>query len=161
MEQQSHIALSPIPAKISPAPVSTSVHVSLTTDRFPAWMERHHTWIASAVAVMAMVTLLCMGWAAYTVQQGLIESRGHNLAQVATDAASKLDLLILERYRDIQLLSTAPITQGQNPDSLTTYLRNMVQAHPAYQWIVVTDSHGKIVASTDASRTSLDRSQSH
>ncbi|HZC80628.1 MAG TPA: hypothetical protein VE222_02740, partial [Nitrospiraceae bacterium] len=121
MEHQSHIALSPDPAKISPAPLSTSVHVSLTTDRFPAWMERHQTWIVSAVSVIAIVTLLCMGWAAYTVQQGLIQSRGHNLAQVATDAAGKLDMLILERYRDIQLLSTAPITQGQNPDKLTTY----------------------------------------
>src|SRR5437868_4842920 len=161
MEQQSHIALSPAPAEVFPAPVSTSVHVSLTTDRFPAWMERHQTWIVSAVAVMTIVTLLCMGWAAYTVQQGLIQSRGHNLAQVATDAANKLDMLILERYRDIQLLSTAPITRGQTPDSLTTYLRNMVQAHPAYQWIVITDSHGKIVASSDTSRTSLDRSQSH
>src|SRR4029077_18657506 len=138
-DPQSHIALSPAPAKISPAPVSTSVHVSLTTDRFPAWMERHQTWIVSAVSVMAIVTRLCSEWAAYTVQQGLIQSRGHNLTQVATDAASKLDMLILERYRDIQLLSTAPITQGQNPDRLRTYLRNMMQAHPAYQWIGVTD----------------------
>src|SRR6185295_8626136 len=161
MEHQSHIALSPDPAKISPAPVSTSVHASLTTDRFPAWMERHQTWIVSAVSVMTIVTLLCMGWAAYTVQQGLIQSGGHNLAQAATDAAGKLDMLILERYRDIELLSTAPITQGQNPEKLTTYLHSMVRAHPAYQWIGVTDSHGKIVATTDTSRTSLDRSQSH
>jgi hypothetical protein len=36
-----------------------------------------------------------------------------------------------------------------------------MQAHPAYQWIGVTDSQGKILASTDTSRTSLDRSQSH
>ena len=160
MEHQSHIAVSPDPVTIPPAPVHTSVHVSLTTDRFPAWMERHQTWIVSAVSIMAIVTLLCMGWAAYTVQQGLIQSSGHNLVQVATDAASKLDMLILERYRDIQLLSTAPITQSQNTDRLATYLRDMVHAHPAYQWIGVTDPHGKIVASTDTSRTSLDRSQS-
>ena len=161
MEHQSHIALSPDPVKISPAPVSTSVHVSLTTDRFPAWMVRHQTWIVSAVSVMAIVTLLCMGWAAYTVQQGLIQSSGHSLVQVATDAASKLDMMILERYRDIQLLSTAPITQGQNPERLTTHLRDMAQAHPAYQWIGVTDSRGRIVAASDMSTTSLDRSQSH
>src|SRR6185295_18594462 len=111
MEHQSHIAVSPDPAKISPAPGSPSVHVSLTTDRFPAWMERHQIWIVSAVAVMAIVTLLCTGWAAFTVQQGLIQSKGHNLLQAATDAASKLEMIILERYRDIQLLSTAPITQ--------------------------------------------------
>ena len=161
MEHQSHIAVSPDPAKISPAPGSPSVHVSLTTDRFPAWMERHQIWIVSAVAVMAIVTLLCTGWAAYTVQQGLIQSKGHNLLQAATDAASKLDMVILERYRDIQLLSTAPITQSHNPDRLTPYLRDMVQGHPAYQWIGITDSRGRIVAATDTSRISLDRSQSH
>src|SRR5512138_2242178 len=129
MERQSDIAISPDSAKILPAPVSPSVHISLTTDRFPAWMERHQTWIVSAVSAMTIVTLLCMAWAAYTVQQGLIQSRGHNLVQVATDAASKLDLLILERYRDIRLLSIAPITQSQNPDRLITYLRDMMQAH--------------------------------
>src|SRR5262249_35704243 len=161
MKHQSQITVSPDTAKISPVPVSPSVHVSLTTDRFPAWMERHQTWIVSAVSVMTIVTLLWIGWAAYTVQQGLIQSRGYNLVQVATDAASKLDLLILERYRDIQLLSTAPIIQSQNPDSLTIHLRDMVKAHPAYQWIGVTDSQWKIIASTDTSRTSLDRSQSH
>src|ERR1041385_2571640 len=149
MKHQSHIAVSLDPAKVSPAPVSSSVHISLTTDRFPAWMERHQTWIVSAVSAMTIVTLLCMGWAAYTVQQGLIQSRGDNLVQAATDVASKLDLLILERYRDIQLLSTAPIIQSQNPDRLTIYLRDMVKAHPAYQWIGVTDSQGKIIASTD------------
>ena len=159
MKHQSHIAVSLDPAKVSPAPVSSSVHISLTTDRFPAWMERHQTWIVSAVSAMTIVTLLCMGWAAYTVQQGLIQSRGDNLVQAATDVASKLDLLILERYRDVQLLSSAPITQNQNPDRLTTHLRDIVQAHPVYQWIGVTDPQGKTVAATDTS--SLDWSQSH
>ncbi len=160
MEHQRHIAATHDPAVLSPPPVSTSAHVSLTTDRFPAWMDRHQTWILSAVSIIAIATLLCMGWAAYTVQQGLIQSRGNNLVQVATDAASKLDMVILERYRDIQLLSTAPIIHGQNPEKLTAYLRDMAQTHPAYQWIGITDSHGKIISATDRSRTSLDRSQS-
>lgn len=161
MENQTHIAATPEPAKVSPAPVSTAVRVSFTTDRFPAWMDRHQTWIAFVVAVMTLVALLGMGWAAYTVQHGLIQSSGHSLVQAATDAASKLDMMILERYRDIQLLSTAPITQGQNPEALTKYLRELVHAHPAYRWIGVTDSHGRIIAATDTSTTSLDRSQSH
>ncbi|HEY6288255.1 MAG TPA: cache domain-containing protein, partial [Nitrospiraceae bacterium] len=124
-------------------------------------MERHQTWIAFVVAVMTLVALLGMGWAAYTVQHGLIQSSGHSLVQAATDAASKLDMMILERYRDIQLLSTAPITQGQNPEALTKYLRELVHAYPAYRWIGVTDSRGRIIAATDTATTSLDRSQSH
>jgi diguanylate cyclase (GGDEF)-like protein len=160
MENQTHIAVTPKPARVSPAPVSTAVRVSFTTDRFPAWMDNRQTWIISVVSVIALLALLCLGWAARTVQDRLVQSAGHSLVQAATDAASKLDMMILERYRDIQLLSTAPITHGQNPETLTQYLREMVQAHPAYRWICVTDSRGRIIAATDTSTTSLDRSQS-
>ena len=161
MENQTHIAATPDPARVPPAPVSTSPPISFTTHRFPAWMGRHHTWIVSVVAVIALVTLLCLGWAARTVQDRLIQSSGHSLVQAATDAASKLDMMILERYGDIQLLSTAPIAQGQNPEALTKYLRELMHTYPAYRWIGVTDSRGRIIATTDTSTTSLDRSQSH
>jgi diguanylate cyclase (GGDEF)-like protein len=117
--------------------------------------------ITSAVAVITLVTLICLGWAARTVQDRLIQSSGHSLVQAATDAASKLDMMILERYADIHLLSTAPMAQGQNPEALTRYLRELVHTYPAYRWIGVTDSRGSIIATTDTSTTSLDRSQSH
>ena len=161
MDHQTHIAATLDPARVSPAPVSTPVHVSFTTDRFPAWMDRHQTWIASVFAVMALLSLLCLGWAARSVQDRLVQSAGHSLVQAATDAASKLDMMILERYGDIQVLSTAPIAQGRNATALTTYLRELVHTHPAYRWIGVTDSRGRIIATTDPSKTSLDRSQSH
>ena len=161
MENQEHIATTPDPTRVSPAPVSTPVHVSFRTDQFPAWMNWHQTWIVSLVSIMTLLVLLGMGWAAYTVQDGLIKSSGHSLVQAATDAASKLDMMILERYRDIQLLSTAPMAQGQNPEALTKYLHELVHAHPAYRWIGVTDSRGRIIATTDTSNTSRDRSQSH
>ena len=161
MEHQTHIAVTSDSAKVSSASVSTPVHGLFTIDRFPVWMKRHQAWIGSVVAVIALLTLLCLLWAAYTVQDRLIQSSGHSLVQVATDAASKLDMIILERYRDIQLLSTAPITQAQNPEALTTYLHEMRHTHPAYQWIGVTDSRGRVIAATDSSKTSLDRSQSH
>ena len=93
-------------------------------------------------------TLPGMG-AAYTVQHGLIQFSGHSLVQAATDAASKLDMMILERHRDIQLLASTPMAQSQNPAALTAYLGELESAHPAYRWIGVTDSHGKVIAATD------------
>ena len=161
MESQSQIAGTPDPVKASSIPVNRPVRVSLTVDRFPVWMNRHQMWIGPMVALIALLMLLLLGWAAYTVQDRLIQASGHSLVQAATDAASKLDMLILEQYHDIQLLSTAPITHGQNPETLTQYLRDMARARPAYQWIGITDSHGRIVATTDTSKTSLDGSQSH
>ena len=101
-----------------------------------------------------------MGWAAYTVQQGLIQSSGYRLVQAATDAAEKLDSMILERYRDIQLLSTTPMARDQNPETLKTYLRELVRIYPVYRWIGVTDSRGRIIAETNPSGTSPDQSQS-
>jgi len=160
MEKQNNIAATPDTARVSPAPVSPPVQVSFRTDQFPAWMNRHQTWIVSVVSVMTLVALLGMGWAAYRVQHGLIQSSGHSLVQAATDAASRLDMMILERYSDIQLLATTPMAQGQNPEALTKYLHELVQAHPAYRWIGVTDSRGRIIATTDTP-TSRDRSQSH
>jgi diguanylate cyclase (GGDEF)-like protein len=156
-----HIAATPNLAKNSSSSEDNPVHVSFKIDRFPAWMNRHQAWIGSMVVLFLLLTLLLLGWAAYTVQNRLIQSSGHSLVQAATDAASKLDMMILEQYRDIQLLASTPIAQGQNQETLTQYLHDMAQAHPAYQWIGITDSNGRIVAATDRSRTSLDRSQSH
>ena len=161
MENLPPIVFTSDPAKVSPAPVNPPAQVSFTIDRFPAWMTRHQTWIGSVVAVIALLTLLFLGWATYRVQDRLIQSSGHSLVQAATGAANKLDMMILERCRDIQILSTAPITRGRGSEVLTQYLREMTQAHRDYQWIGVTDSRGKIVAATDTSRTSLDQSQSH
>ncbi len=160
MKNQIHIAATTDPARVPPAHGSTPPLISITTDQLPVWMSHHPIrWIVSVAAVIALVTLLCLGWIAYTVQLGLIQSSGHRLVQAATDAASKLDMMILERYRDIQLLSTTPMAQGQNPEALTTYLRELAHTYPAYRWIGVTDSSGKIISATDPSGASHDQSQ--
>ena len=160
MKQQAPIVATPDSTRVPPAPESTPSFISITTDRFPVWMNNHPTrWIVSVAVVITLVTLLCLGWTAYTVQHGLIQSSGQRLVQAATDAAGKLDMVILERYRDIQLLSTTPMAQSQNHEALTAYLRELAQAYPAYRWIGITNSRGKIIAATDPSSTSLDQSQ--
>src|SRR5688572_12840930 len=160
MKQQAPIVAAPDSTRVPPAPESTPFFISITTDRFPVWMNNHPIrWIVSVAVVITLVTLLCLGWTAYTVQHGLIQSSGQRLVQAATDAAGKLDMVILERYRDIQLLSTTPMAQSQNPEALTAYLHELAQAYPAYRWIGVTDSRGKIIAATDPSSTSPDQSQ--
>ena len=103
------------------------------------------------------MTLLCLGWTAYTVQHGLINPAASAWYKAATDAAAKLDMIILERYRDIQLLSTTPMAHGQHPEVLTAYLRELARAYPTYRWIGVTDSRGKMISTTDPSNTSLDQ----
>lgn len=161
MENQPHIADSRDSGLVLIARLNTQRRspFTATADRFPEWMDRHHIRLLFLFAMMTMVTLLCLGWALHTIQQRLIQSSGHNLVQAATDAASKLDMMILARSGDIQLLSVALIAQGQNPETLTEYLRQLLRAYPAYRWIGVTDSQGRIVAATTPSSSSLDQSQ--
>ncbi len=159
MENQPHIADSRDSGLVSTARLNTQRRSPFAADRFPEWMDRHHIRLLFVFAIMTMVTLFCLGWALYTIQQRLIQSSGHSLVQAATDAASKLDMMILERSGDIQLLSEAPIAQGQNLETLTQYLRQLRHTNPAYRWIGVTDSQGRIVATTTPSSTSLDQSQ--
>ncbi len=160
MKQQAPIVATPDSTRVPPAPESTPSFISITTDRFPVWMNSHPIrWIVSVAVVITLVTLLCLGWTAYTVQHGLIQSSGQRLVQAAADAAGTLDMVILERYHDIQLLAITPMAQNQSPAALTAYLRELAHAYPAYRWIGVTDSRGKIIAATDPSSTSLDQSQ--
>jgi len=160
MEKRTHITATPDPTKVPASSGNTPSRISITTDRFPVWMRSNPArWIVSTGVIIALVTMLGLGWTAYTVQQSLIQSSGHRLVQMATDAADKLDMMIQERYRDIQLLSTIPMAQGQNLEALTRHFRELEQAHPVYRWIGVTDSHGRIVAATSPSSISSDQSQ--
>lgn len=160
MENQTPIAPIPDPATAPSVFGNTPSLISVTTNRFPVWMSRHPIqWLVSVAALIALLTLLCLGWIAYTVQHGLIQSSGERLVQAATHAAQQLDSSIQERYRDIQFLSTTPMVQGQSPEALTTYIRKLARSHPAYRWIGVTDAQGNIIASTDPSLDSQDQSR--
>jgi diguanylate cyclase (GGDEF)-like protein len=143
-----------------PTAARTPVQKSFKTDRFPAWMNRHQTWILSVVFGVTLMAALGMGWTVHTVQQGLVQYRGNSLVQAATDASSKFNMTIEARYRDIQLLSKTTMGQGQNPEALARYLHELRYAYQAYRWIGVTDSHGRIIATTDTANISRDQSQS-
>ncbi|MCX5724187.1 MAG: diguanylate cyclase [Nitrospirae bacterium] len=144
---------------IPPVPHMPPTPISFTPTRFPAWMGRHYQWIVSAIAVLALLTLLCLGWAAHTIYDRAIQSASHSLGQAAASAASQLKMMLLERSRDIQTLSTASITRGLAPEALTEQLQTLQAVHRAYRWIGVADSQGTIIAATDSSSAAPDQSQ--
>lgn len=160
MENHPRIASTGDPGPISTALVRTPTHTPITANRFPEWMDRHNTWILAIFGAMTLVTFLCLGWTADRIHDRLVQSAGHSLVQAATDAASKLDMMVLERYRDMRMLATTPITHSQDHAALTTYLRELQRSNEAYRWIGVTDSRGILIAATDPSKSSQDRSRS-
>ena len=96
----------------------------------------------------------------YAIERRLIAATGYALVQAASDAASKLELMIVERQGDVEVFAASPIARGNDRQALSSYLYQLLKSYRAYQWLGVTDSHGRLIASTDPSTLAQDRSAS-
>jgi len=119
-----------------------------------------HRLATSLVLFITIVIMFFVGWGAYTIERRLIASTGYALVQAASDAASKLELMIIERQGDVEVFAASPIARGNDRQALTSYLHQLLKSYRAYQWLGVTDSHGRLIASTDSSTLAKDRSAS-
>jgi len=107
---------------------------------------------------MTCVTLLIGFIALHYLEARLIAAKGEHLALAAADIADKLDLLLFERYADIQILSQLPVFRGSDTHAKNEILKMFKQFYPVYRWLGVTDARGRILVSTDPSRIGQDRS---
>ena len=117
-----------------------------------------YTWLPHLIILMTSVTLLIGFIALHYLEARLIAAKGENLALAAADIADKLDLLLFERYADIQILSRLPVFQGNDTQAKNDILDMFRQFYPMYQWLGVTDARGRILVSTDPGRVGQDRS---
>ena len=79
-----------------------------------------YTWLPHLIILMTSVTLLIGFIALHYLEARLIAAKGENLALAAADIADKLDLLLFERYADIQILSRLPVFRAMTPKQKTT-----------------------------------------
>nr|MDJ0571863.1 ATP-binding protein [Pleurocapsa sp. MO_192.B19] len=102
-------------------------------------------------AVMILILSLFLSLLVGYVSGTRIEStRGQSLEQLAAQMANKLEEGLLERYKDIQVLSTLNSIR-QPTDSLTvtrTLLEKLQKLYPKYSWIGLTDTQGNVLVST-------------
>lgn len=119
-----------------------------------------HRFATFLVVLITIVGIVFIGWGAYTVERRLVASAGYSLVQAASDAASKLELMIAERRGDVEVFAASPIARGHDQQALTAYLHRLLWSYRAYQWLGVTDSRGRLIASTDPSAVGQDRSRS-
>jgi diguanylate cyclase (GGDEF)-like protein len=119
-----------------------------------------HRLATFLVLFITIVVVFFVGWGAYTIERRLIASTGYALVQAASDAASKLELMIVERQGDVEVFAASPVARGNDRQALTSYLYQLLKSYRAYQWLGVTDSHGRLIASTDPSTLAQDRSAS-
>jgi PAS domain S-box-containing protein len=110
------------------------------------------------IILMTVVAVAIGALALRYLENRLVASTGESLALAAADIANKLDLLLAERYGDIQVMAQAPALHEPDVAAMTAHLNALKKAHPAYLWLGVTDAHGRILAATDPSGVGKNRS---
>src|SRR5712664_3169463 len=119
--------------------------------------NRSYAWLPALIIGMTVVALIIGGLTLNYVQDRLVASTGEALALAAADIADKLDRILYDRYGDIQMLAQAPIMQGRDQAAKSKYLASMKETYRYYLWLGVTDSNGRIVASSNPASVGEDR----
>lgn len=115
-------------------------------------------WLPGLIVAMALVSILAGALALHYVEAGLVASGGESLTLTAVDIADKLDLLMGERYGDIQMLSRSLLFQGGDSAAMGQRLFTLLDTYPVYRWAGVTDANGLVLAATDGISKNLDLS---
>jgi|CXWL01.1.fsa_nt_gi PAS domain S-box-containing protein len=118
-------------------------------------IRSHARWLWTLIVAITLVAILMGGIALHYVETSLVASAGESLTLAAVDIADKLDMLMVERYGDIQLLSQSLVFQGRDHTAMTRRLRSLLEAYSVYRWAGVTDAEGRVLVATD--RTSKGR----
>jgi PAS domain S-box-containing protein len=121
-------------------------------------IDRPYKWLPALIVSLIVAIFLIGVVAMRVVETFLVEATGESLALAASDIADDLDRMLFERYGDIQMLAKAGIFQGRDPSAMSAYLSEVRRSYPVYLWLAVTDSKGRIVASTDPASIGQDRS---
>ncbi|HBP90767.1 MAG TPA: ATP-binding protein [Nitrospirales bacterium] len=120
-----------------------------------------YQWL-SWLRIFLVVGVLALGAVAvYLLENQTVEAAGRSLTQVAADIAYKVDLLLFERYGDIQTMAQSGVFHGQDVQAMNNYFDLLQKAYPVYRWLAVTDGQGRIIAASDRSSIGGDQSQEH
>ena len=121
-------------------------------------IKSYARWLSAMIVAISLVVCLIGGFALHYIEASLVASVGESLTLAAVDIAGKLDLLMAERYGDIQMMAHSRNFQERDVAAMTQYLEWMLTAYPVYEWMGVTDAAGRIVAATDHASVGKDRS---
>jgi signal transduction histidine kinase/DNA-binding response OmpR family regulator len=118
-----------------------------------------YPWLTPVMIIMAVVALAIGGLSLHYIEARLVAASGETLALAAADIADKLDLLLAERYGDIQIMAQAKVFRERDVAAMTRHLQALQEAYPVYVWMGVADTRGRIIAATDPSTVGRDRSR--
>ena len=118
----------------------------------------HYPWLPVLIVAIILVTILMGGLVFHYVETRLVVSAGESLTLAAVDIADKLDMQMVERYGDIQLLSQSLVFQGRDYTVIRERLLALLETYPVYRWAGVTDAKGRVLVATDRAGTGHDLS---
>ncbi len=116
-------------------------------------------WLSWLRILIVVGVLAHAAFSIHQLEKQTVEVAGDSLTRIAADIADKLDLLLFERYGDMQTMSKSGILHGQDVHAINNYLDLFQNAYPVYLWLAVTDAQGRIMAATDRSSVGQDRSR--
>ena len=97
------------------------------------------------IALTTAVTIAA-GWTGLVIlERRLIAASGETIATLATAVASNIDLLLEERYRDVQTMAALIASSSAPPAAIDVFQ----QQTPSYLWIGMADRTGRVSYATD------------
>lgn len=126
-------------------------------------LRRHnrppYNWIPIfSIAFLGAVVGIGAGALNY-IENRFLASYGNSLVVLASEVGARVDDVLFERLKDVQVLAKTPVFLGQDRAAMAAYLQRTREAYPFYRWIGVTNAQGRIVVATTAATVGGDRSQ--
>ena len=120
---------------------------------------RLYGWLSGLLALMIVITLTIGMISLRHIKQELVMTTGQSLALASDSIAGQIDRVLFERYSGVIAMAQAEPLQQQHATETWSYLVAMKRKFPLYDWIEVTDTQGRVTASTDLGMLGEDRSQ--
>ncbi len=106
--------------------------------------------------VLVTVVPLFVGWLGLAfLERRFIATAGEAVAVVAADIADSIDLFLVERYGDIQILADVVKLETQKGSGQVALFETVKRAYPSYLWIGVANADGWIVDALDPSTINI------
>ena len=118
--------------------------------------SQRYAWLPGLILATTVVAVLTFLLGLSRLEDRLIAQAGVEVEAAAAEITEKLNLLLLERYADIQVLAETFSRTGQDREQWTEYLNMFQRVYPLYFWLGVIDKTGRVLAATDRTTIDLD-----
>lgn len=127
----------------------------------PATQPAHRlfSFLPTIIGGITLLTLVVGFLGLHILETRLLAATGEQLAIAAADIADKLDLLLYERYGDIQIMARTAATRVNELQALVHEVESFRRVFPVYSWIGVADANGLLIAATDHAGIGQDQSR--